>query len=133
MTEQNIPILIDRWWGDRSVILSKECALTNLKSHMIKHFKNVLNINMDRRNKTSHLCITNRANAKNSTYYNNMSNKSIKLDENSLNITRHTVEIDTGYSGLIDTHFTVFFSKEDILETYHEPINFVYREWLNSL
>lgn len=110
----NIKIEFNGWWGLHSALIKKESMLYKLKMQFINNLINIGIITdneLDERNYTPHIRVTNNNNPQNKIAYDIINNKVINITKKSLKFTDNYVYINTGDSGLIDTHITLIYKK----------------------
>ena len=105
---------LDGWWGDRSVLLNKNCILYKLKKNYVSKLfeKGLLTVkDMDIQNETPHIQITNNSQPKDQNAYLKIDKSSVKVSMNVVQFHDNYISIPTGNSGITDTHMTLVFCK----------------------
>lgn len=107
-------LILKGWWGKKSVLLDPNCFFHILKTKYVEKLLEkglISNSDIDRRNETPHIAITNDEQTKNDQAYKNMDQKIIKLSSEIIEIEKDWISINTGNSGILDTHFTLIFKR----------------------
>jgi hypothetical protein len=134
----NIDLLLDNWWGKKSVLLHKDCFLYKLKNKFIEELLELQYINksdMDRRNETPHIQITDDRHAKNEGAFNKLNNSVVFLSLDKFLFHKEHIEVETGDSGvLLQTHMTLIFKKggydkDKFMSVLHHVFNTLTKEF----
>jgi hypothetical protein len=120
---------LDKWWGAESAHLKKDSKLYDLKMKFIEALleKKIVDKNdCDYRNMTPHIKLTEKSRPMDQSAYDRINGT--KINSDALKINPNFIEFNIGYSGIVQSHFTVFYKKnigdrkKEIKEAFDEFI-----------
>jgi hypothetical protein len=103
-------IVLDGYWGDESVLVSKNCMLYELREKIINKLteeKIILDSDMDSRNKTAHIRLTTKKNPKDERKYNMWNNKQLSITFDDIKINDDYIEFKLPQN----KHMTIIYKK----------------------
>lgn len=107
-------IELDGWWGQKSAYIKKSTALYKLKVELINELIKegiISSKDIDRQNNTPHVAITDEKTPRSQNAYDKINDSKIVLDEKNIVYNKDFISINTGHSGICDTHYTLFYKK----------------------
>jgi hypothetical protein len=129
-----IKIILDKYWGSESALIKKDTVLYNLKMNFIKELHKeglLVTKDLDERNMTPHIRITNKTHAKDNAAFNMMNGINLIVDPSYLRIQPDFIDIYTGHSGRVDTHMTMIYKKG--IDKHRHRVMEIYKKVFNSV